>query len=112
MSDIFVPITFIFILAIVVFIVFTNYTKKGKELMFGGKIIKTFGDVSAKGRIFSSSFTVTVHAVDRGATRMVTLEIRAGSADNKSMTPITLPAKEAKRLAEMLFEASEYKANA
>jgi len=103
-------IFFVFFFAILGWVLFVFFTKRGKGIMFGGKIIKTYEGVSAKRRIFSNK--VKVHAVDGGAVRFVGLEISASSFGSYQMIPVTFPYSEARQLAALLIEAAEYQENA
>jgi hypothetical protein len=102
-------IFFIFYLAAVGWAIFALFTKRGRDIMRGGRIIKTFDGVSAKRRILSND--VKVHAVDGGSVRLVGLEISTSSVGSNEMTPITFPASEARRLAAILIEAAECQGN-
>lgn len=101
---------FIFFFAILGWVLFVFFTKRGKGIMFGGRIIKTFDGVSAKRKIFSNK--VKVHAVDGGTVRFVGLEISASSVGSYQMIPVTFPASEARQLAALLIEAADYHADA
>jgi len=103
-------IFFIFFFVVLAWVIFAFFTQYGKGMMFGGKIIKTFDGISSKRKIFSNK--VKVHAVDGGTVRFVGMEISASSIGSYQMVPITLPAREAKQLAQMLIEAAEYEENA
>ncbi|WP_028781297.1 hypothetical protein [Shewanella sp. 38A_GOM-205m] len=103
-------IFFVVFFAVLIWVLFVFFTKKGKGIMFGGKIIKTYDGVSAKRKIFSNK--VKVHAVDGGAVRFVGLEISVSSIGSYQMIPVTFPANEARQLAALLIEAAEYKENA
>ncbi len=73
--------------------------------MFGGRIIKTYDGVSAKGKIYSNK--VKVHVVDSGATKFVGLEISVASIGSYQMIPVSFTANEARQLAELLIEGAE-----
>lgn len=103
-------IFFTLFFAIFCWVLFVLFTKRGKEIMFGGRIIKTFDGVSAKRKIFSNN--IKVHAVDGGPVRFVGLEISTSSIGSYKITPITFPASEARQLAALLIEAAEYQENA
>lgn len=70
-------IFFIFFFSIIACVLITFFTKKGKGVLFGGRIIKTYDGVLAKRKIFSNK--VKVHAVDGGKVRLVGLEISTSS---------------------------------
>lgn len=92
---------------ILVWVVFVFFTKYGKGVVFGGKIIKTYNGVKGKRRIVTSR--VKVHAVEAAPTvRFVGLEISNSTFGGFQMIPITLPASEAKELARLLNEAVDY----
>ncbi|GAB5407444.1 MAG: hypothetical protein Aurels2KO_56750 [Aureliella sp.] len=103
-------IFFIFFFTVLGWVLFVFFTKRGKGIMFGGRIIKTFDGISAKRKIFSNK--VKVHAVDGGTVRFVGLEISTSSIGSYQMIPVTFPASEARQLALLLIEAAEYQENA
>ncbi len=91
----------------VVWIVFIFFTKKGRNLMFGGAIIKTWDGITGKRKLISTQ--VKVHAVDVTPTvRVVGLEIRNASIGSYQMVPISLSAADALALASLLEEAVAY----
>ena len=93
----------------VVWIVFIFFTKKGRNIIFGGTIIKTWDGISGKRKIISTQ--VKVHAVDVTPTvRVVGLEIRNASIGSYQMVPISLSAADALALASLLEEAVAYQA--
>lgn len=103
-------IFFVFFFAVLGWMLFAFFTKRGKGIMFGGRIIKTYDGVSAKRRLFSNK--VKVHAVDGGSMRFVALEISVSSFGGYQMIPVTFPASDARRLAETLIEAAEHQEKA
>lgn len=78
--------------------------------MFRGRIIKTYGSISAKRRLFSNK--VKVHAVGGGSIRFVALEISVSSFGSYQMIPVTFPASDTRRLAATLIEAAEHQEKA
>jgi hypothetical protein len=96
------------ILAPLAWVVFIFFTKRGRGVLFGGRIVKTFDGVAAKRKILSHR--IRIHAVESGAHRLVGLEISSSSVASYQMLPLTLPAHEAKQLAQLLIEAADYPA--
>jgi hypothetical protein len=99
-------IFFVFVAIVLAWVIFVFFTKRGRGVLFGGRIMKTYDGISAKRRIFSNR--VKVHAVDGGAVRFVGLEVSISSIGSYQMMPLSFPASEAKQLAQMLIEAAEY----
>lgn len=94
---------------IVLWVAFVFLTKRGRGIMFGGKIIKSWDGVSGKRKIITSR--VKVHAVDAApSVRFVGLEISAATFGSYQMMPITLPASEALELARLIEQAAKYQA--
>lgn len=103
-----VELIFVAIGAIILaYVIFIFFTKKGRNIMFGGEIIKTFDSIESKRRIFTGR--IKVHSVQAApSVRMVGFEISQSSFGSYQMMPLTLPAREAKELANMINEAIEY----
>jgi hypothetical protein len=99
-----ISLTFFIIAFAWVFI--AAFTKRGKGVIMGGKIIKTFDSVSSKRKIVS--YEVKVHAVDGGPVRFVGLEISTTSLGNMRGHTVSFPAGEARELAALLIEAANY----
>jgi len=96
-----------FFFAILLSAVFVFSTKRGRGLLFGGKIVKTWDAIEGRRKIVTSR--VKVHAVDAApSVRFVGLELSATTMGGYQMIPISLPAKEALELARLLKEAAEY----
>jgi hypothetical protein len=100
----------IFFIAMLGLVVFLLFTRRGRGVMYSGRIIKTYGGVSAKRRM--SSNKIKVHVVDGGSVRFVGLEISTSSIGSYEIIPVSFPASEARQLAELLIEAAEYQENA
>lgn len=95
-------------LAVLVWICFIAFSKRGKDMLFGGKIVKSWDGVSAKRTIVTTR--VKVHAVQAAPTlQFVGLELSMSSFGGYQIVPITLPVGEARQLAEMLIEAADYR---
>lgn len=87
---------------------FVFLTRRGRNVMFGGQIVKTWDAIEGKRKIITSR--VKVHAVDAAPSlRFVGLEISNKSIGSYHMIPITLPQHEALELARMIQEAAEYR---
>lgn len=98
-----------FLALIVIWVAFVFLTKRGRGILFGGKIIKSWDGVSGKRKIVTSR--VKVHAVDAAPTvRFVGLEISDATFGSYQMVPITLPAAEALELAHLIEQAAKYQA--
>lgn len=94
-------------IAAICWVAFIFFTKRGKEIMFGGKIIRSFDSV--KGKRFFNWSGIKVHAVQsRKNTRWVGLEVSAATIGSYDMIPVSLPEDQAKLLAEVLLEAVEF----
>jgi hypothetical protein len=98
---------FLVVIAVLAWVLFVFFTERGRGILFGGRIVKTYEGVAAKRKILSHK--VRVHAVESGLVRFVGLEISTSSIGSYSMIPLTLPAPEARQLAHLLLEAAEYK---
>jgi len=99
-----------FLSVIVLWVAFIFLTKRGRGVMFGGKIIKSWDGVTGKRKIVTSR--AKVHAVDVSpSVRIVGLELSASIIGSSQMIPISLPATEAVELARILKEAAEYRAD-
>jgi len=84
------------------------FSKKGKELLFGGRILETLDDsVSVKKWMMTS--TLRVHVIDgkpSGEPHRVGLEVASRAALSASMMPLTMSREDALQLAEMLTKAA------
>ena len=99
---------FILFFGVLAWVLFVFFTKRGKGIMFGGKIIKTYDGIKVKRRIITSR--VKIHAIEAApAARLVGLEIYNSTFGSFQMTHITLPASEARKLARLLNEAADYR---
>src|SRR5690606_32631224 len=79
------------------FFCFLAFSERGKNMMFGGRILKTWDGVSGKRKIVTTR--VKVHAVEAAPTlRFVGLELSMSSFGGYQMVPITLPLAEARSL--------------
>ena len=91
------------------FIIFMLFSKKGKEIIFGGKIVKTM-DFVTKGKkrvLFSSN--LKVHVIENSLNgRNIGLEINLSGGLSYSMVPLVLPVGEAKILADTIYAAIEF----
>lgn len=95
---------------ITAWVAFVFLTKRGRGIMFGGTIVKSWDGISGKRKIVTSR--VKVHAVDAAPKiRFVGLEISNSTFGSYQMVPITLPASEALELARLIEEAAKYQAN-
>lgn len=75
-----------------------------KAAMFGAGIKNTLGQVSGSGpKLINSS--LRVHALDKSPERAVGIEFISKSIGSYQMTPITLSATEARKLAEFIGKA-------
>ncbi|WP_374961640.1 hypothetical protein [Spongiibacter tropicus] len=101
-------IPLIVIFAVLGIVLFVMLTRRGKGMLFGGRIIKTYDGVSAKRRMIASK--IKVHVIDGGGENKVGLELVTTSLGSYQMMPATLPAAEARKLAAMLLEAADYHA--
>ncbi len=97
----------IFFVLLVIFILFFSLSTRGREMMFGGKIVKSWDGLSSKRKIVTCR--VKVHALDvTPTTRLVGPEISAATFGSYQMLPISLPAAEARELARLIEEAANY----
>ncbi|MDC7700913.1 hypothetical protein [Vogesella indigofera] len=99
-------ISLIFVLGVMALLFWLGTSKRGKSLFFTGRIVKTFDGAHMRHRMITND--IKVHVLDAGPVRFVGLEIVAKSFASYQMTPLTLPAAEARQLAQMLLEAVDY----
>ena len=80
-----------------------------KSQLFGGKILRTFGSVKGKGRgpVGTELRIHTIEDNSSGFPHMVGIEIVAKSALSYQTMPITLPMDEARKLIDLLQNASQ-----
>ncbi|PWK45355.1 hypothetical protein [Pleionea mediterranea] len=101
--DSIVIIIFIILAAL---IIYGLISKKGKELMFGGKIIKTMENTPKGEKIRLVSSGVKVHVVEVAPQlKNVGLEISQHGLFNFSMVPVSLSFSDAKLLADTIYDA-------
>lgn len=93
--------------AVTAWVLFIFFTKRGKEVMFGGKIIKTFDEIKSRGKMIKGR--MKVHVIDDGVTRIVGIQVYLSSFGNHELVPIALTASDARQLAQILIEAADYK---
>ncbi len=92
---------------VVLWVAFVFLTKRGRGIMFGGTIVKSWDGVSGKRKIVTSR--VKVHAVDVSpSVRLVGLEISNATFGSYQMVPVSLPAAEALELARLIEQAAKY----
>ena len=92
---------------VVLWVAFSFLTKRGRGMMFGGKIVKSWDGVAGKRKIVTSH--VKVHAVDASSSvRLVGLELSNATFGSYQMVPISLPAAEALALARLIEQAASY----
>lgn len=99
-------IFFVFFVAVLGWVLLVFFTKQGKAILFGGRIINTYDGMYAKRRSLSNK--VKVHAADGGSVQFVALAISVSSFGSYQMIPVTFPANDACRLAAILIEAAEH----
>ena len=93
--------------AVIAWALFAFFTKRGKEFMFGGKIIKTFDEVKSRGKMIRSK--LRVHVIDDDSTRIVGIQVYISSFGKHELVPITLTTDDARQLAQTLIEAADYR---
>ena len=92
---------------VVLWVAFSFLTKRGRGMMFGGTIIKSWDGVAGKRKIVTAR--VKVHAVDSSTNaRIVGLELSNSTFGSYQMVPISLSATEALALARLIEQAANY----
>lgn len=100
-------IFFVILGMVALWVAFVFLTKRGRGIMFGGKIVNSWDGVLGKQKFVTNR--IKVHAVDVAPTvRVVGLEISSSTFGSYKMIPISLPASEALELARLLEEAAKY----
>ena len=97
----------VFFVAFAAYIAYSLFTKRGKGRMFGGEIIETLQPTISKKRGMMRT-NIKVHLVkprDRPNERDVGIEMSHSAMLAWSMTPITLTAREAAQLKELIDAA-------
>jgi hypothetical protein len=101
---------FIFlVLAGIAYGAFTLFTKKGKAILFGGRIIRTIEGAVSSSRGMATT-TLQVHVLDGNASGIqsrIGLEISSRAFLSASMMPVVLSREDALKLAAMLQQAAQ-----
>lgn len=80
--------------AILIWVVFVLLTKRGRQFVFGGKIVHTWDGIKGQRKMLSS--LVKVHAVEAtSAVRRAGLELSTSTIGSYQIIPISLSASEA-----------------
>lgn len=91
------------------FVIFMIFSKKGKEVIFGGKIVKTMDPVTKGKKRMLISSNLKVHIIENSLNgRNIGLEISQSGVLNYSMVPVVLPISEAKILADTIYAAIDF----
>ncbi len=106
MDDLFPYVFVAFVVAFVLFFLFLVFTKKGRGLMLGGRIIRTVkGEIKQRAGIARTVIRVHVIGRKKEPEHRVSIELTQSAILAWSMTPIQLTKPEATKLIAMLSEA-------
>src|SRR6185436_16443033 len=101
------PLSYVVYFLVLVGVVFFLHTRRGRGILLGGKIVKSWDGVAAK-RTFVTS-RVKVLAIDASdEVRLVALEITSSSIGGSKTFPIRLAAADALQLARLIEQAAKY----
>ncbi len=99
-------LVWLFVIVFVGFFLFSIFTKKGKGMMFGGKILDMLSDTITQKDGLSKT-TIRVHLIEKKKQRekFVGIELTDNAKLAWSMRPLTFSRAEAQQLVNMLNEA-------
>lgn len=89
-------ITISFIFLIFAWIIFTQFTKRGRSFVFSGKVLKTYK--GAQSNLKGQVYKIQVHAIQTDNERQVGLGLQGSRFGEHDMIPLLLSKEEVEKL--------------
>lgn len=107
MFNLFVALALVPFIAVLGWIIFTTFTKRGSKYIFYGEILKSYE--GAKSNRQKQIHSISVHAVKSDDGRKVGLKVSGSRSGDHEMLPLVLTVEETKKLMSDMQKAIEFK---